>query len=42
LVTRLPRGTKVKVGTRKDGWFQIKFGEGFTSEGWVYRGAIGR
>lgn len=42
LVSRLPRGTKVKVGTAKDGWFQIKFGDGFANEGWVYRGAIGR
>ncbi len=42
LVSRLPRGTKVKIGTPKDGWFQIKFGENLASEGWVYRGAIGR
>lgn len=42
LVSRLPRGSKVKVGTSKDGWYQIKFGDGFASEGWVYRGAIGR
>lgn len=42
LLSRLPRGTKVKVGATKDGWFQIKYGEGFASEGWVYRGAIGR
>ncbi len=42
LVSRLPRGTKVKVGAAKDGWFQIKFGDGYAHEGWVYRGAIGR
>ena len=42
LVARLPRGSKVKVGSSKDGWFQIKFGEGYAHEGWVYRGAIGR
>jgi hypothetical protein len=42
LVSRLPRGTKVKVGAAKDGWFPIKYGEGFAREGWVYRGAIGR
>jgi hypothetical protein len=42
LVSRLPRGTKVKVGPSKDGWYQIKFGDGFANEGWVYRGAIGR
>jgi VCBS repeat-containing protein len=42
LVARLPRGTKVKVGTSKDGWYQVKYGDGFASEGWLYRGAIGR
>lgn len=42
LVTRLPRGAKVKVGGTKDGWYQIKFGDGFANDGWVYRGAIGR
>ncbi len=42
LVARLPRGTKVKVGSSKDGWYQIKYGDGFASEGWLYRGAIGR
>jgi hypothetical protein len=42
LVSRLPRGTKVKVASSKDGWYLIKFGEGFAHEGWVYRGAIGR
>jgi hypothetical protein len=42
IVARLPRGTKVKVGTSKEGWVQIKFGDGFASEGWVHRGAIGR
>ena len=42
LVGRVPRGQKVKVGASKDGWYQIKFGDGFASEGWVYRGAIGR
>lgn len=43
IVSRLPRGTKVKVGgSVKDGWYPIKFGDGFGSQGWVYRGAIGR
>ena len=42
VVARLPRGAKVKPVTTKDGWYQIKFGEGFATEGWVYRGAIGR
>lgn len=42
LITGLPRGTKVKVGSAKDGWYPIKFGDGFAKEGWVHRGAIGR
>lgn len=42
LLARLPRGTKVKVGTAKDGWFLIKYGDSYAREGWVYRGAIGR
>lgn len=42
VVVRLPRGTKVKIGQVKDGWYAIKYGEGFANDGWVYRGAIGR
>lgn len=42
VVARLPRGTKVKVGAIKDGWYAIKFGDGFATEGYVYRGAVGR
>lgn len=42
VVARLPRGTKVKIGVIKDGWYAIKFGEAFASDGFVYRGAIGR
>lgn len=42
IVARLPRGTKVKVGAMKDGWYAIKFGDGFSGDGYVYRGAIGR
>ncbi len=42
IVARLPRGTALRVGTVKDGWYPIKYGDGFVSEGWVYRGAIGR
>jgi hypothetical protein len=42
LVSRLPRGTRVKIASSKDGWYLIKFGEGYAHEGWVYRGAIGR
>ena len=42
LLARLPRGTKVKIGTSKDGWYQVKYGDNFASEGWLYRGAIGK
>lgn len=42
VVARLPRGTKVKTGAMKDGWYAITYGEGFSSEGFVYRGALGR
>ena len=42
VVARLPRGTKVKIGAIKDGWYSVKFGEAFASDGFVYRGAIGR
>lgn len=42
VVARLPRGTKVKIGASKDGWYAINYGEGFASAGFVYRGAIGR
>jgi hypothetical protein len=42
VVARLQRGTKVRVGNGQDGWFRVQFGSDFGSEGWVYRGAIGR
>jgi hypothetical protein len=42
VVARLPRGTKVKLGAIKDGWYAIKYGDGLASDGFVYRGAIGR
>jgi hypothetical protein len=42
VVARLPRGTKVKLGAIKDGWYAIKYGDAFASDGFVYRGAIGR
>jgi hypothetical protein len=42
VVARLPRGTKVKLGALKDGWYSVKFGDDLATEGWVYRGAIGR
>lgn len=40
IVARLPRGTKVKPGESRGGWYAIQFGDG--KQGWVYRGAIGR
>ncbi len=42
IVARLPRGSKVRVGAPKDGWYRIQYGNAFASEGWVYRGAIGK
>ncbi|MDB4946801.1 MAG: hypothetical protein JWP97_6335 [Labilithrix sp.] len=42
VVARLPRGTKVKVGASKDGWYAIKYGDAFASDGFVYRGALNR
>ena len=42
VVARLPRGTKVKIGPIKDGWYSVKYGDAFSSDGFVYRGAIGR
>jgi hypothetical protein len=42
VIARLPRGTRVKIGPMKDGWYSIKYGDGFASDGFVHRGAIGR
>jgi len=42
IVARLPRGTALRLGPIKDGWYPVKYGDGFGNEGWVYRGAIGR
>ncbi len=42
IVAHLTRGTKVQLGTSEGGWYKIKFGPSFSSEGWVYRGAIGK
>jgi hypothetical protein len=42
VVARLQRGTPLQIGPVKDGWYPVKFGDGFASDGWVYRGAIGR
>ena len=42
IIARLPRGVAVRVGAMKDGWLPVKYGEGFSNDGWVYRGAIGK
>jgi hypothetical protein len=42
IVGHLPRGTKVQLGTVEGGWYRIKFGAGYGSDGFVYRGAIGK
>jgi hypothetical protein len=42
VTARLQRGTVVHLGLAKDGWYPVKYGDGFGSEGWLYRGAIGR
>jgi hypothetical protein len=42
VVARLPRGTTLRVGLPKDGWWPVKYGDGYTNDGWVYGGAIGR
>jgi hypothetical protein len=42
VVARLQRGTKVRVGQGQENWYRVRYGAGFTTEGWVYRGAIGR
>ena len=42
VLARLQRGTPLHIGTSKDGWYPVKYGDGFASDGWVYRGAIGR
>jgi hypothetical protein len=42
VVARLQRGTSVRVGPVKDGWYPVKYGDGFANDGWVYRGALGK
>jgi hypothetical protein len=42
VIAKLQRGTAVHVGPTKDGWVPVKYGDGFASDGWLYRGAIGR
>jgi hypothetical protein len=42
IIARLPRGTKVSLGASQDNWYKIKFGPDMTTDGYVYRGAIGK
>jgi len=42
VVARLQHGSELHLGAPKDSWYPVKFGDGFASDGWVYRGAIGR
>ena len=42
VLARLPRGTKVQLGTAQNGWYKIKYGPNNATEGWVYRGAVGK
>jgi hypothetical protein len=42
IVARLPRGTTVRLGPLKEGWYPVKYGDGFSGDGWVFRGAVGR
>lgn len=42
VLARLQRGAVVHLGLAKDGWYPVKYGDGFGSDGWLYRGAIGR
>jgi hypothetical protein len=42
IVARLQRGSSVRVGPVKDGWYPVKYGDGFAADGWIYRGALGR
>lgn len=43
VIARLQRGTKVHVGAGStEGWYKVQYGASFGSEGWVYRGAIGK
>ncbi len=42
VVARLPRGTAVRLGSVKDGWYPVKYGDGFSAGGWVFRSALGK
>jgi len=39
IVGRLPRGSKVTLGTSQAGWYKVTYSGG---EGWLYRGAVGK
>jgi hypothetical protein len=42
VVARLARGTKVRLMNGEEGWYKVQFGPAFSTEGYVYRGAIGK
>ncbi|HEX7664073.1 MAG TPA: SH3 domain-containing protein [Polyangiaceae bacterium] len=42
VVGRLPRGTSVQLAGNESGWYRVKYGNNNASEGWVYRGAVGK
>jgi hypothetical protein len=42
VIARLQRGTKIHLGGGQEGWYRVKYGADFSSDGWVYRGAIGK
>ena len=42
VLARLQRGTTVRLGAARDGWYPVKYGDGFGSDGWLYRGAVAK
>jgi hypothetical protein len=42
ILAKLDRGASVRIGSPSQGWYPVKYGDGFSSEGWVYRAAIGK
>lgn len=42
VLARLTHGTALHVGAPKDGWYPVQYGDGFSSSGWLFHGAIGR
>lgn len=42
VVGRLPQGTRVKLGAKESGWYEVFYGDGESEKGWLYRGALGR